>query len=100
MTAEIIPYETVIFVCTNRRANGERIACGNTGRVGEKIRDDLKLKVESLGLKGRVRVCASGCMDLCEKGPNAMVFDALGRGVLHSGLRGIEEIPLRLSSAG
>jgi len=39
-------------------------------------------EVKKRGLKGKVRALKSGCMDLCEKGPNVMVFP---EGTLHSG---------------
>ena len=41
----------------------------------------LKEEVKKRELKGKVRVLKSGCMDLCEKGPNVMIFP---EGTLHS----------------
>lgn len=64
-----IPYRRTAFVCVNVRTDG-RVACANAGRGGDKILEALKKAVKDLGLKGKVRVARSGCLDLCEKGPN------------------------------
>ncbi len=40
----------------------------------EEILKTLKDEVKKRGLKGKIRALRSGCMDLCEKGPNLMVF--------------------------
>ena len=77
MESKQVPYEAIIFVCTKTR-DGGRIACANEGRCGALVRDLLRAEVKARGLKGRVRVSASGCMDLCEEGPNVMVFTADG----------------------
>ncbi len=62
----------MVFVCGNVRPDGDRPACGKRG--GEAICEALKAEVKARGLKGKVRALKSGCMDLCEKGPNVMVF--------------------------
>jgi (2Fe-2S) ferredoxin len=67
-----VPYRKTIFVCTNQRAEGERICCAAGG--SDAIRDALKALVKENGLKNKIRVCKSGCMDVCERGPNVMVF--------------------------
>lgn len=72
MHANELPYEKIIFVCTNRREPGERICCAEGG--GCELRDTLKEMVKARGFKGKVRVSASGCMDKCEDGPNVMLF--------------------------
>lgn len=69
-----LPFECIVFVCTNKRGADERVSCAGHGRQGAEIRDGLKEAVKKMGLNGRVRVCASGCMDKCEEGANAMVF--------------------------
>jgi len=43
-----------------------------------------KEEVKKRGLKGKVRALKSGCMDLCEKGPNVMIFPD---GILVSGVQ-------------
>ena len=72
----------MIFVCTNTSHDGDRPVCAE-GR-SEEVLKALKEEVKKRGLKGRVRALKSGCMDLCEKGPNVMVFP---EGVLHSGVK-------------
>jgi (2Fe-2S) ferredoxin len=76
-----VPYKSIIFVCTNTRDEDGRVACASHGRQGAKLRDLLKEAVQARGLKGKVRVSASGCMDLCEEGPNVMVFTEAGERV-------------------
>lgn len=66
-----VPYRAVVFVCVNAREGGEP-SCGPRGAAA--IREKLKALVQSRGLKGKVRVSQSGCMDLCALGPNVMVF--------------------------
>jgi (2Fe-2S) ferredoxin len=68
-----VPYRKTVFVCTNAREGG-RVACGNPGRGGLELCEALKDAVKHMGLKGKVRVARSGCLDLCEKGPNVFVF--------------------------
>ena len=72
MESNDIPFEKIIFVCTNRREAGERVCCAGSG--GCELRDKLKDMAKARQLKGRVRVSASGCMDRCEDGPNIMIF--------------------------
>ncbi|MDE2039368.1 MAG: (2Fe-2S) ferredoxin domain-containing protein [Elusimicrobia bacterium] len=66
------PYRRTVFVCVNKRGDG--LACANEGRDGEAICAALKTGVKQAGLKGRVRVARSGCLDLCAKGPNLLVY--------------------------
>lgn len=65
------PYIKHLYVCVNQRDPG--VTCCSHGG-GEAIREKLKAYVKENGLKGKVRVSASGCMDLCAKGPNVMVY--------------------------
>jgi (2Fe-2S) ferredoxin len=81
MKNESVPYRRMLFVCTNVDAKDGRPACGLRG--GLDICDALKKEVKSRGLKGKIRALKSGCMDLCEKGPNVMSFPD---GILHSGV--------------
>ena len=73
MNKNAIPYQKTVFVCTNVRTDG-RVACANPGRGGDIICEKLKEAVKKAGLKGKVRVARSGCLDLCEKGPNLFVY--------------------------
>jgi predicted metal-binding protein len=68
-----VPFRKTVFVCTNKRADG-RPACANSGRDGEAICEALKHAVKEAGLKKEIRVARSGCLDLCEKGPNVFVY--------------------------
>ena len=75
MPDKSVPYERTAFVCTNTRPEGEgRPACGNPDRGGERLCELLKAEVKKAGLKGKLRVARSGCLDLCEKGPNIFVY--------------------------
>jgi len=67
-----IPYRRIVFVCTNVRTNGPRVSCGPVG--GEELREQLKALVKQHGLQDQIRISSSGCMDVCEEGPNVMVF--------------------------
>jgi (2Fe-2S) ferredoxin len=66
-----VPFQKILFVCINKRENGE--ACCSI-KESEAIAAALKERVKSLGLARRVRVSKSGCQDLCAKGPNVMAF--------------------------
>lgn len=68
-----VPFEKTLFVCTNAREGG-RVACGNPGRGGLELCEALKAGVKERGLKGKVRVARSGCLDLCEQGPNVFLY--------------------------
>ncbi|MFH1810395.1 MAG: (2Fe-2S) ferredoxin domain-containing protein [Pseudomonadota bacterium] len=65
------PYLVHIFVCTNDR-HGERPSCAD-GK-GAELRQCLKQGVEERGLKPRVRLSSSGCLGLCAKGPNVLIY--------------------------
>jgi (2Fe-2S) ferredoxin len=74
MKEDALPYKQMIFVCTNARAEGERISCAGKGRCGQELLDQLKTYVKKNKLEGKVRVAKSGCQEKCEVGPNAMVM--------------------------
>ena len=66
-------YERHVFVCENRRPEGDpRGCCAAKGSI--EIRGRLKLLAKNAGLKGRVRVNASGCLDQCERGVTIVVY--------------------------
>lgn len=87
-----IPYKRMIFVCTNSRqpaAAGQtcEAACGNEEygkNSGFELVNVLRDEVKKRGLKGKIRVAKSGCMDLCSAGPNIMVFDENGTSVWYN----------------
>lgn len=72
MQSHSLPHRKIIFVCTNRREPGERVCCAGGG--GCELRDKLKNMVKQRRLRSKIRVSQSGCMDLCEHGPNIMIF--------------------------
>ena len=65
------PYISHIFVCTNDRG-GERKSCADNNSA--QVRSKLKEAINDLGWKGKVRVSKSGCMGLCAKGSNVMIY--------------------------
>ncbi|MBI3317817.1 MAG: (2Fe-2S) ferredoxin domain-containing protein [Candidatus Omnitrophica bacterium] len=71
MEAKRSPYLKHLYVCVNRRDPPEA-SCAPGGSEG--VREKLKSYVKENGLKGKVRVSSSGCMDLCARGPNVMVY--------------------------
>ena len=62
-------FQKYIFVCENKREEG---AC--CARAGERIRELLKNAVEKKGLVSKIRVSRSGCLDVCEEGPNVVLM--------------------------
>ena len=41
---------------------------------GERLREALKNRVKESGLSASVRVSRSGCLDMCEQGPNVLLM--------------------------
>ena len=76
-----VPYQKTVFVCTNTRDG--KIACANAGRGGDVICKKLKEAVKEAGLKSKIRVARSGCLDRCGEGPNAFLYPD---GIWYSGL--------------
>lgn len=75
-----VPFRRMIFVCTNVRDTGES-ACANAERgknSGFELVKLLRDEAKKRGLKGKIRIAKSGCMDLCAAGPNVMIFDEKG----------------------
>lgn len=67
------PYERHVFICENRRPDGDpRGCCGSKGSAA--IRDRLKVLAKNAGLKGRVRINGAGCLDQCAHGPTIVVY--------------------------
>ena len=76
METRKVPYQRTIVVCGNVREDGSA-ACANPSRGedrGDAILEALKAEAKRLGLKGKIRVARSGCLDLCAKGPNLFIF--------------------------
>ncbi len=83
-------FEHHVFVCTNQRdESASRPSCGN--ERGKKLKGVLKDAVKAAGLKHRVRVNESGCLDQCEHGAVVVVYPgAVWYGFVHP--RDAEEI--------
>ena len=81
MTRQPIPYQKVVFICTNERPPGARPSC--CGRGSTALHSRIKARIKALGLDKVVRVSKSGCLNLCDEGPNIMVFP---ENVLYSGV--------------
>ncbi len=62
-------FKKYIFVCENEREQGRCCAPDGTH-----LRELLKEKVKKGGLSGKVRVSRSGCLDVCDKGPNVLLM--------------------------
>ena len=71
MERSAIPFRKMVFVCVNRRDNGEA-CCADRG--SEAVLQALKDRVKAMGLAGMIRVSKSGCHDVCARGPSVMVF--------------------------
>jgi (2Fe-2S) ferredoxin len=67
------PYERHLFICTNRRPDGNPKGCC-ASKGSEEIRDLLKAEAARRGLKGKVRINAAGCLDACEHGVSVVVY--------------------------
>lgn len=66
-------FEAHVFACTNRRPDGhKRGSCAAHG--SEKLRDYMKARSKELGLEGRIRINAAGCLDRCELGPTLVIY--------------------------
>ncbi len=70
-TQNQIPYVSHVYVCTNDR-KGERKSCADNN--SQLVKSTLKDAVDENGWKGKVRISTSGCMGLCAKGSNVMVY--------------------------
>ncbi len=67
----ITPYKCHLFVCTNSR-KGEQKSCGDEGTPD--LKAAIKAEIKNRGWKGIVRVSTSGCLGVCESGPNIMIY--------------------------
>lgn len=85
MDKKPVPYRRTLFVCVHERPGlGARVSCGAPGRGGLELLEALKAGVKAAGLGGRVRVARSGCLDLCEQGPNCFLYPS---GEWYSGVK-------------
>lgn len=65
------PFVCHVFVCVHDR-QGARKSCADGTNVA--VRTRLKQEVADRGWKGRARISQCGCMGLCQKGPNVVIY--------------------------
>jgi (2Fe-2S) ferredoxin len=82
-------YNKHVFICTNQRAAGARISCGETH--GMELVAAFKKAIKDRGLKTEIRAQKTGCLEACEAGPSVVVYP---EGVFYSRveLQDVEEI--------
>ena len=69
----MVGFERHVLVCTNQRGpDNPRGCCSSKG--SEEVLARLKAGLAERGLKGRMRVNASGCLDHCEHGTTLVVY--------------------------
>ena len=64
-------FSHLLFVCQKQREPGDPKGCCH-GAGSEQLLDRLKALTKEHGLKGKIRITGSGCLDYCSKG--AVVF--------------------------
>ncbi len=67
----LTPFIAHVFICTNDR-KGARKSCADG--ASSLIKDTLKQAAATRGWKGKVRISTSGCLGVCENGPNVMIY--------------------------
>lgn len=67
------PFERHVFVCVNERPPDHPKGCC-AAKDALRVRARLKELVVSAGLRGRVRVNAAGCLDVCALGVTLVVY--------------------------
>ena len=71
MNQQSTPFKCHLFVCTNTREN-ERKSCGDEDSAD--LKAAIKAEIKNRGWKDIVRVSESGCLGVCEAGPNVMIY--------------------------
>ena len=67
-----LKFDRHVFVCTNQRVNSERPSCGE--EHGMELVKAFKKEIKDRGLNVDMRAQKAGCIDLCEFGPNVVVY--------------------------
>ena len=67
------PYECHVFVCENLRDPSDPRGCCAAKGASE-VRSRLRELAKNAGLKGRVRINTSGCLDQCAHGVAVVVY--------------------------
>jgi (2Fe-2S) ferredoxin len=65
-------YDRHIFICTNQRAEGQRVCCGEAH--GMALTAAFKEAIKEKKLQVKMRAQKAGCFDICEFGPNVIVY--------------------------
>lgn len=66
-----ISFKCHVFVCVNNRTD-ERKACAHQN--SSDIRQKLKFESKKKWPSGMVRVTQTGCLGVCEHGPNVIIY--------------------------
>jgi (2Fe-2S) ferredoxin len=76
-------YKKHVFVCTNDKDKGKKCCRAENGHA---IVRELRKEIEKKGLKGKVRINKSGCLDACAYGPAIVVYpDGIWYGGMKTG---------------
>jgi (2Fe-2S) ferredoxin len=67
------PFKRHVFVCTNRRPEGNPKGCC-ASKGAEEVRAAFKDELDKRGLKGGMRANAAGCLDTCAFGVSVVVY--------------------------
>ena len=67
-----LKFDKHVFVCTNQRVNSERPSCGE--EHGMELVKAFKKEIKDRGLSVDMRAQKAGCFDICEFGPNVVVY--------------------------
>ena len=71
MDTQKSPHKAHLFICKKTRS-GTRKSCGNGSNPDLKV--ILKNEIKTRGWSSQIRVSESGCLGVCENGPNMMVY--------------------------
>jgi (2Fe-2S) ferredoxin len=65
------PYVAHVFVCTHDRGGEKKLCADNNSQM---VKSKLKEAVNEKGWKEKVRISTCGCMGLCARGSNVMIY--------------------------
>ena len=65
-------YQKHIFICTNQRPEGSRVCCGE--EKGLALTAAFKKSIKDKGLSTEIRAQRTSCFDICEQGPNVIIY--------------------------
>ncbi len=66
-------FQKHIFICINQRKPDDPRGCC-AARGSEDLLDYSKNRIHQMGLKGKVRINKSGCLDACKYGPSLVIY--------------------------